>query len=111
MAREVNNSANARLHMGKLNDMKLTVGDIRSGEMARVVNTDIGYTVLEQVRTSPFYMRKIRKQLFAKIRQIGSPKWFATWNADDTHYAALIRALFFLKNKKQPSPAELEICL
>ena len=37
MAHKVKNSANARLRMGKLGDTKLTVGDIRSGEMRRVV--------------------------------------------------------------------------
>ena len=47
MAQEVNNSEDAQLRKGKLNDTKLTVGDIRSGEMARVVDSDIGYTVLE----------------------------------------------------------------
>ena len=73
---------------------KVTTGDLKSeGSIKKLINLDEGFRVLRNLRGSPPYFEKCRKDLFAMIRQLGNPTWFCSFSAAETRWSHLLKIL------------------
>ena len=63
--------------------------------------------VLRNIRGSPPYSEKCSKDLFAMIRQLGTPTWFATFSATDMKWPFLRKILGRLIDKKDYTEEEI----
>ena len=78
----VQDTAQISLRKCKMNGKKYTAGELKSDAFVRnLINIDEGYKVLRNLRGSPPYFQKCQKDLFAMIRQLGYPTWFASFSA------------------------------
>jgi len=72
----------------------LTAGEVRNKEtFVNMLRHDDGYAILKNVRSSPPYLQSKQKDLFAIIRQIGIPTFFATFSAAETRWMDLLGVL------------------
>ena len=62
-------------------------------ERAKIVWLDEGYYIFRDIRNSPAYLAKKRKEAFAMIRQIGFPSVFISQSAAETKWPELLKAL------------------
>lgn len=61
----------------QLNWQKVTVGQVlNQSTFDNIVRLDEGYRVSRQLRGSPAYWEKAKRDVFAMIRQLGVPTWF-----------------------------------
>ena len=51
-----------------------------------MVKLDEGYFILRTLRSSPAYLEKRKKDVFAMIRQLGLPTWFGSFSSADTKW-------------------------
>ena len=86
----------------KPNDNQLKAKEVLNQEiMNNLQMKDQAYKVLVNDRTSPVYWQKKMKELFAMIRQLGSPTFFLTLSAAETRWAELLVILYkVLKNEE-----------
>jgi hypothetical protein len=54
---------------------------------------DDGFRILKDLRGSPPYWEQAKKDIFALIRQLGIPTWFASFSAAETHWIHLLKIL------------------
>ena len=79
--KQIQNSASISLRKCK----KYTAGDLKSdGYVNKLIQLDEGFRVLRNLRGSPPYSEKCKKDLFAMIRQLGNPTWFCSFSAAET---------------------------
>ena len=60
---------------------------------AKIVRLDEGYYIFRNLRNSPAYLEKRKKDAFAMIRQIGFPSLFISMSAAETKWPELLRAI------------------
>ena len=71
-----------------------TAGQLKSQDfIQKLVHHDDGFRVLKDLRGSPPYWQKIKKELFALIRNLGIPTWFASFSSAETRWEHLLRIL------------------
>jgi len=71
---------------------KRTAGDLKSEDsLNKLVHLDEGFRVLRNLRSSPPYFEKCKKDLFAMIRQLGNPTWFCSFSAAETRWGHLLK--------------------
>ena len=71
-----------------------TAGKLRDADsMNNLVKFDDGYRVLKDLRGSPPYWEKAKRDLFAMIRQLGAAQLFLTLSAAETRWVHLLKIL------------------
>lgn len=98
------NKANSRqvslaVRKCKLKGKKYSVAQILDSTTAdSIVRLNEGYHVLRNLRGSPPYWEKAKKDIFAMIRQLGIPTWFCSFSAAETMWTPLLQTLERLIN-------------
>lgn len=78
----------------KLNGKKYTAAQVLDSHTAdSIVRLNEGFQVLRNLRGSPPYWEKAKKDIFAMIRQLGLPTWFCSFSAAETKWIPLLRCL------------------
>ncbi|XP_070184330.1 uncharacterized protein [Littorina saxatilis] len=86
-----------------------TAGQLRKdGAIEDLLRQDQGYRVLKTLRSSPPYWQAKQKDLFAMIRQLGRPTFFATFSAAETRWIDLLRVLYRMEHSVDPTDDDLE---
>ncbi len=66
----------------------------------KLISLDEGVRVLRNLRGSPPYFERCKKDLFATIRQLGNPTWFCSFSAAETRWIHLLKVIGRLIDKK-----------
>ncbi|XP_052276203.1 uncharacterized protein LOC127875286 isoform X2 [Dreissena polymorpha] len=86
----------------------LTAGFLKSRDnLNTIIHTDLGFRVFKELRGSPPYWEKVKKDLFALIRYLGIPTWFASFSSADTRWTHLLQILGETVDKKKYSKEEV----
>ena len=86
----------------------LTAGFLKSAEnLKSVLQSDLGFRIFKELRGSPPYWEKVKKDLFTLIRILGIPTWFASFSSADTHWSHLLQILGQTVDKKSYSEDEV----
>ncbi len=86
-----------------------TAGDLKSESCVdKLINLDEGFRVLRNLRGSPPYFERCKKDLFAMIRQLGKPTWFCSFSAAETQWIHLIKILGRLIDNKDYNDEEVK---
>jgi len=92
--KQIQDSATLSLRKCKTKGKKYTAGELKSQEtIDNLVRLDEGFRVLRNLRGSPPYFEKCKKDLFAMIRQLGKPTWFCSFSAAETRWVHLLKIL------------------
>ena len=98
--RQIQGSASLSLRKCKTKGKTYTAGDLKSeSSVNKLINLDEGFQVLRNLRVSPPYFERCKKDLFAMIRQLGNPTWFCSFSAAETRWIHLIKILVLLTIK------------
>ncbi|XP_070203476.1 uncharacterized protein [Littorina saxatilis] len=93
----------------KGSETRHTAGQLKGeGVIENLLRQDEGYRILKTLRSSPPYWQAREKDLFAMIRQLGEPTFFATFSAAETHWLDLLRVLYKLQHDEDKTDDELE---
>lgn len=91
----------------KTNGKKITAGQVLSpGFIDDVAMHDEGFRVLRKLRGSPPYWESAKKDIFAMIKQLGTPTWFCSFSAAETKWVPLLQCLAKLVKQKELTEAE-----
>jgi hypothetical protein len=72
--KQIQGSASLSLRKCKTKGKTYTAGDLKSkNSVNKLINLDEGFRVLRNLRGSPPYFERCKKDLFAMIRQLGKP--------------------------------------
>lgn len=86
----------------------MTVFEVLSHDFVdNLVKQYDGFKVLRNLRGSPPYWEQAKKDVFAMIRQQGTPTWFCSFSAAETKWIPLIKCLNKLVNKHSLSDEEV----
>lgn len=78
----------------KLQGKKYTAAQILDSQTAdSIVRLNEGFHVLRNLRGSPPYWEKAKRDIFAMIRQLGLPTWFCSFSAAETKWTPLLKTL------------------
>ena len=87
----------------------LTAGFLKSTEnLKSVLQSDLGFRIFKELRGSPPYWEKVKKDLFTLIRVLGIPTWFASFSSADTRWSHLLQILGQTVDKKSYSEDEVK---
>jgi hypothetical protein len=107
--RQIQGSASLSLHKCKTKGKTYTAGDLKSeSSVNKLINLDEGFRVLRNLRSSPPYFERCKKDLFAMIRQLGKPTWFCSFSAAETRWIHLITILGRLIDNKHYTDDEVK---
>ncbi len=99
--KRIQDSAGISVRKCKTKGKKYTAQDFKTEEhVNKIIHLDEGYRVLRNLRGSPPYFEKCKKDLFAMIRQLGNPTWFCSFSAAETRWPHLLKILGRLVEKK-----------
>ncbi len=73
----------------------------------RLIQLDEGFRVLKDIRGSPAFFERCKKDLFAMIRQLGNPTWFCSFSAAETRWNHLLKILGRLVDGKEYTDCEI----
>ena len=76
--------------------------------MNKLIHLDEGYRVFRDLRGSPPYFERCKKDLFAMIRQVGKPMWFCSFSTAETRWVHLLKILGRLVDERNYSDSEIE---
>ncbi|KAI8498196.1 hypothetical protein Bbelb_241400 [Branchiostoma belcheri] len=62
-------------------------------DLQNILKSDQGYRFLQPVRGTPQFWDRALNELFAMIRQLGIPTWFATFSAEDLRWPEVLEAI------------------
>ncbi|XP_066283397.1 uncharacterized protein [Branchiostoma lanceolatum] len=62
-------------------------------DLQTILKSDQGYRFLQPVRGTPQFWDKTLNELYAMIRQLGIPTWFATFSAADLRWPEVLEAI------------------
>ena len=79
--KQIQGSASLSLRKRKTKGKTYTAGDLKSESSVKWINLDEGFRVFRNLRDSPPYFERCKKDLFAMIRQLGNPTWFCPFSA------------------------------
>jgi len=106
--KQIQDSATLSLRKCKTKGKKYTAGELKCQETVdNLVRLDEGFRVLRNLRGSPPYFEKCKKDLFAMIRQLGKPTWFCSFSAAETRWVHLLKILGRLVDKKDYTDDEI----
>ena len=106
--RQIQGSASLSLRKCKTKGKTFTAVDLKSeSSVNRLINLDEGFRVLRNLRGSPPYFERCKKDLFAVIRQLGNPTWFCLFLAAETPWIHLIKILGRLIDNKDYTDDEV----
>ena len=106
--RQIQGSASLSLRKCKTKGKTYTAGDLKSeSSVNKLINLDEGFRVLRNLRGSPPYFERCKKDLFAMIRQLGNPTWFCSFSAAKTRWTHLIKILGRLNESKSYTDDEV----
>ena len=89
------------LSLCKTKGKTYTAGDLKSeSSVNKLINLDEGLQVLRNLRGSPPYFERCKKDLFATIQQLGNATWFCSFSAAETRWIHLIKVLGRLIDNK-----------
>ena len=107
--RQIQGSASLSLRKCKTKGKTYTAGDLKSeSSVNKLINLDEGFRVLRNLRGSPPYFERCKKDLFAMIRQLGKPTWFCSFSAAETRWIHLIKILGRLIDNKHYTDDEVK---
>ena len=107
--KQIQDSACISLRKCKTKGKKYTAGDLKSEDyLNKLVHLDEGFRVLRNLRGSPPYFEKCKKDLFAMIRQLGNPTWFCSFSAAETRWTHLLKTLGRIIEKKEYTDDEIK---
>ncbi|XP_062615938.1 uncharacterized protein LOC134277623 [Saccostrea cucullata] len=107
--KQISDKVNLVLRRCKGTEKKLTAGDVLNQEILdKITRLDEGYYIFRTLRNSPPYLEAKKKELFAMIRQLGLPTWFASLSAADTRWSELLKTLAQLNLKKSLTDEEID---
>lgn len=87
--------ANVNVCLRKVKGKAVTAGDALNTEYVdNIIKHDAGYRMLANIRTSPAYWEKIKKDSFAMIRQLGKPTFFMTLSPGEKRWPELLQVLY-----------------
>ena len=75
------------------NNMNLKAKDLKGDKLSDLVSHNDGYRMLKNVRGTPAYFEKMKKDIFAMIRQLGPATLFLSFSAAETRWLHLLRIL------------------
>ena len=89
---QIRDSACISLRKCKTKGKKYTAGDLKSEDyLNKLVHLDEGFRVLRNIRGSPPYFEKCKRDLFAMIHQPGNLTWFFSFSAAETMWTHLLK--------------------
>jgi hypothetical protein len=89
------------MHKTRHDGKTVTAGDLlNSTKREQIMQTNIGWTDLKQLRGSPQYHEQGKRDLFAMLRQLGVPTFFLTNSMADTRWVEFLQALSWAVDKK-----------
>ena len=107
--RQIQGSASLSLRKCKTKGKTYTAGDLKSESCVdRLINLDEGFRALRNLRGSPLYFERCRKDLFAMIRQLGKPTWFCSFSTAETRWIHFIKILGRLIDNKDYTDEEVK---
>ena len=107
--KQIQDSACISLRKCKMKGKHYTAGDLKSENyLNKLIHLDEGFRVLKNVRGSPPYFEKCKKDLFAMIRQLGNPTWFCSFSAAEKRWSHLLKTLGKIVRKKEYSDEEIK---
>ena len=78
--KQIQDTACISLRRCKTKGKNYTAGDLKSVDYVnKLIHLDEGFRVLKNLRGSPAYFQKCKKDLFSMIRQLGNPTWFCSF--------------------------------
>ena len=90
----VTGKVNVAVRKHKTGGHVYTAGQLRDADsIDRLIKFDDGYRVLKDLRGSPPYWEKAKRDLYAMIRQLGPAQLFVTLSAAETRWAHLLKIL------------------
>ena len=90
----VTGKVNVAMRKHKTGGHVYTADELRSADsINNLVKFDDGYHVLKDLRGSPPYWEKAKRNLFAIIRQLGAAQLFLTLSAAETRWVHLLKIL------------------
>jgi len=106
--KQIQDTARISLRKCKTKGKIYTAGELKSDDyLSKLINLDEGYRVLRNLRGSPPYFEKSKKDLFAMIHQPGNPTWFCSFSAAETRWSHLLRILGRVVHQKDYSDYEI----
>lgn len=85
-----------------------TAGDFKHGTAAEdITKLDEGYKIFRCLRGSPPYWESSKKDIFAVVRQLGTPTWFFSLSAAETKWWSLLSTLGLLVDGKKYSESDI----
>ena len=107
--KQIQGSASLSLRKCKTKGKTYTAGDLKSeNSVNKLINLDEGFSVLRNLRGSPPYFERCKKDLFAMIRQLGKPTWFCSFSAAETRWNHLIKILGRLIDNKEYTDEDIK---
>lgn len=106
--KQIQDTACISLRKCKTKGKKYTAGELKSEDRVnKLIHLDEGFRVLKNLRGSPAYFQKCKRDLFAVIRQLGKPTWFCSFSAAETRWTHLLKTLGRIVEKKDYSDDEI----
>ncbi|XP_078380326.1 uncharacterized protein LOC144663301 [Oculina patagonica] len=107
--KQIQGSASLSLRKCKKKGKKYTAGDLKSAEsLEKLIHLDEGFRVFRNLRASPPYFERCKRDLFAMIRQLGKPTWFCSFSAAETRWTHLLKILGRLVDKRDYTDNEIQ---
>ena len=107
--KQISDKVNLAVRRCKSKGKKITAAEARDpAYVERLVKLDEGYCIFRQLRNSPAYLEKRKKDIFAMIRQLSLPTWFVSLSAADTRWNDLLKMLAKLNDAVEYSDKEVE---
>lgn len=92
--KQIQDKVSLAIRKCKLQGKKFTVAEVlNSTTVDKIVHLNEGYHVLRNLRGSPPYWEKAKKDVFAMMRQLGIPTWFCSFSAAETKWIPLLKTL------------------
>ena len=106
--KEVIEKATIALRRFKTSDNKYTASEMLNPQnVENLVHLDTGYRVFKDIRNSPPYLEKRKRDVFSMIRQLGLPTFFISLSSADSHWEDLRHVLGITVDSKDYSEEEL----
>ena len=92
--KQVLDKANFAIRRCKTKGKRLTAKDMMDDNVRdSLARADEGYRIFKELRNSPAYLQKRKKDVFAMIRQLGIPSLFMSLSANDLNWIPLLKVL------------------
>ena len=90
----------------KSGNQTITAGQLKQqGGLESLIHHDEGYKFIRALKGSPPYFEKIKKNLFAMIRQLGPATLFCSFSSAETNWNHLLKILGKLVDHKDYTDA------